>query len=127
MTEKVLLKQARKGQKSLVYEDKQTLSVDISADNSDPWAETETATFIGRIAHRSGTLTDSAPVPAGVDAALNTYLTYLYDNTIVEQGLKITDESRQDWIVGKPDPLRKFGGIYGYQASLQEIDSESTS
>lgn len=116
----MLLKQARKGLKTLVMEDPQTISVSVSPDASDPWATTTTSTFTGRIAHEQrAAVADLQAGTAGLSTNLQRFLTVDHTVDFLKLGDIITDKNGAKWKLGPIDPLEKFGGVHGYQAPLE--------
>jgi len=114
------LRQARKGHARLIKEDSQLFSINISADSTDPWAGSDYSTFNGRISHKEGVVPTAEDSTTGVDYDLKYMLSVEHSVNFLEKGFIITDESGTEWELGKPDPLRRFGGIYGYQVNLIE-------
>jgi len=116
----MLLKQARKGMKALVDEDRQTISIDIPVDPSDPWSTPVTKTFSGRISHESSSVPDLGSSTIGLSTNLNRFLSVEYDVDFLVAGALITDKNGKQWKLGSIDPLEKFGGIHGYECPLEE-------
>jgi len=117
----MLLKQARKGMKALIDEDRQTMSIDIPGDSSDPWSTPTTKTFSGRISHESSRQApDLAAGTVGFSTNLNRFLSVEYDVDFLVTGAFITDKNGKQWKLGSIDPLEKFGGIHGYECPLEE-------
>jgi len=115
-----LLKQARKGFKSLINENRQTMLISILTDTTDPWGGTTTKTFTGRISHEKRGVPDLTTGNAGLSTNLNRFLTVEYDVDFLVVGDIITDADSKQWKLGAVDPLSKFGGIHGYQIPLEE-------
>lgn len=116
----MLLKQARKGYKKMIDENRQVLIVTIPGDPTDPWSVTTTPDFTGRIAHeQSGPFNPTAGT-AGVSTNLSRFLCVEYDVDFLAVGQIITDQDSKDWKLGAIDPLSKFKGIHGYQVPLEE-------
>lgn len=118
-----MLKQARKGFLKLINEDPQSFTYTVSSDPSNPWAPTPTPkTFKGRIAHERSIVNSSQPTPSGASTTLSKFLSYPYTEGSLQKDDILTDAESRKWRIGQPDPLRKFGGIFGYQCPLQEVD-----
>jgi len=116
----MLLKQARRGMTALVDENRQTMSIDIPADSSDPWSPPTTKSFSGRISHESSSVPDLGSSTIGLSTNLNRFLSVEYDVNFLVTGALITDKNGKQWKLGSIDPLEKFGGVHGYQAPLEE-------
>jgi len=114
------LRQARKGQSRLVKEDSQLFSINMSTDATDPWAESDDTKFKGRISHKESSVPTADASTTGVDYDLRHMLSVEHFVDFLVEGDIITDESGAEWELGRPDPLRRFGGIYGYQVNLIE-------
>jgi hypothetical protein len=115
----MLLKQAREGQKALVNEDPQTISVSVSADPTDPWASKTTEEFTGRISHEDAGPENLKAGTAGLSTNLGRFLSVQHDVSL-QKGDTITDKNGKLWKLGPIDALEKFGGVYGYQCSLED-------
>lgn len=121
MSNKRFLKQARRGFKQLIDENRETMTIAISADPSDPWASETNPEFTGRISHESSRQApDLTENPAGLSTNLNRFLLVEYDVDFLQEGAIITDSSSRKWKLGPIDPLVKFGGVHGYQTPLEE-------
>ena len=123
----LLLKQARKGFKGLIDENRQTMSIKVEGDPSIPagWPGNlpTNPTISGRISHESSRQApEITPTPAGMSTNLQRFLLveYIYDFLVVGQIL--TDQNGSKWRLGAIDPLSKFQGIHGYQAPLDEAN-----
>ena len=117
----MMLKQARKGFMKLILEDPQVFTYSVSADPSNPWASSTSKTFTGRISHERAVIPSDSPTTAGISTSLAKFLSYPYTEGALQQDDIITDSESRKWRLGKPDPLRKFGGIFGYQCALTEV------
>jgi len=117
----MMLKQARKGFMKLILEDPQVFTYSVSADPTNPWGSSTTKTFTGRISHERSIVASDTPTTAGVSTSLQKFLSYPYTEGALQIGDVITDSESRKWRLGKPDPLRKFGGVFGYQAPLTEV------
>lgn len=117
----MMLKQARKGFMNLILEDPQSFTYPVSSDPTNPWATKTNRTFTGRISHERSIVPSDSPTTAGVSTSLQKFLSYPYSEIAIQIGDILTDSDGRKWRIGKPDPLRKFGGIFGYQASLTEV------
>lgn len=116
----MLLKQARTGFRSLISENRQTITVAVSPDPSDPWAANTNKEFSGRISHERSGVPDLGSVPSGLSTNLQRFLSVEYTVDFLKLGDVITDQNGKQWKLGPVDPLEKFGGIHGYQAPLEE-------
>lgn len=116
----MLLKQARKGMKALIDEDRQEMSVDIPGDSSDPWSTPVTKTFSGRISHESSSVPDLGSSTIGLSTNLNRFLSVEHDVDFLITGALVTDKNGRQWKLGAIDPLEKFGGICGYECPIEE-------
>ncbi len=115
------LKQARAGQKMLVDNDPQWFSWDETTDESNPWASTVQRKFKGRLSHKSSSVPSASESTAGIDYDLKHFLTTTYDVALPAEESTIEDESGVKWKVGRADPLRRFGGVYGYQINVIRV------
>lgn len=121
----MLLKQARKGFKGLIDENRQEMTFSIPGDSSIPsgWPgnlPTQTP-FSGRISHESSRQApELSPGTAGLSTNLQRFLSVEYTVDFLVIGSLITDENGKQWKLGPIDPLEKFGGIHGYQIPLEE-------
>ncbi|MCK4819853.1 hypothetical protein KA005_29075 [bacterium] len=116
----MMLKQARKGYKKMIDENRQVLIVTIPGDPTDPWSAETTKDFTGRIAHEQRGPSDLEVGTAGLSTNLSRFLSVEYDVDFLAVGQIITDQNSKDWKLGAVDPLSKFGGIHGYQVPLEE-------
>jgi len=116
----MLLKQARKGYKALIDENRQTLSIKVLTDPSDPWSGSTQKPFTGRISHERKTISNLQVGTVGLDTNLGRFLSVEYDVDFLKVGDIITDENSKGWKLGAVDPLSKFGGVHGYQIPLEE-------
>ena len=116
----MLLKQARKGYKKMIDENRQVLHVTIPGDSADPWAASVTKDFTGRIAHEQRGPFNPEAGTAGLSTNLSRFLSVEYDVDFLAVGQIITDQNSKDWKLGAVDPLSKFKGIHGYQVPLEE-------
>ena len=118
------LKQARKGQTALVNTDRQNLNVSVSGDPTIPkgWPGNSPTvkSFTGRIAHERSIVPDLNPGTAGLSTNLQRFLSVEYNVDSLQKGDIITDQNSKQWKLGAVDPLERFGGIFGYVASLTE-------
>ena len=114
-----LLKQARKGLQIVINQNKQTLTLDLESDPADPWGTTTNKTFTGRISHerRINNLENN---PSGMSTDLSYFLIVDYKVDYLIRGNIITDSDGKKWKLGAVDPLKRFGGILGYQSPLEE-------
>ena len=116
------LKQARDGFQKFIDDDKQEFSVSIPADSSNPWSVPTTEKFYGRLAHERGIVAADAGTTAGMSTHLQKFLSFPHTVTFLAVGQEITGSDGLVWrLSGSPDPLRRFGGIYGYQVPLTEV------
>lgn len=121
MSNKMLLKQARAGFKQLINENRSSFSVEKETDSSNPWADTTNPTFTGRISHESSRQApDLSQNPAGLSTDLQRFLLVEYNVNFLSRGEIITDSDGKRWKLGPVDPLKKFGGVHGYQSPLEE-------
>lgn len=116
----MLLKQARKGYKKMIDENRQVLIVTVPGDPSSPWSATVTKDFTGRISHEQRGPFNPTAGTAGVSTNLSRFLSVEHDVDFLKVGQIVTDENSKDWKLGAVDPLSKFKGIHGYQAPLEE-------
>lgn len=116
----MLLKQARKGYKAMIDENRQILSVTIPGDPTDPWSVTTVKSFTGRIAHEQKGPFDLEAGTTGLSTNLSRFLSVQHDVDYLDVGQIITDENGKDWKLGAVDPLSRFKGILGYQSPLEE-------
>ena len=117
----MLLKQARRGMTALVSENRQAMKTFTPADSSDAWSSTTEEEFTGRISHESSRQApELSPGTAGLSTNLQRFLSVEYDVDFLVSGSFITDQNGKKWKLGPVDPLEKFGGIHGYQVSLEE-------
>ena len=107
---------------ALINEDPQNFTYPVSLDTSNTWAATTPRKIKGRISHERSIIDSSQPTTAGQSTALSKFLSYPYTEGALQKGDIITDAESRKWRIGQPDPLRKFGGVFGYQAPLQEVD-----
>ena len=114
------LKQARKGYKKMIDENRQLLIVTIPGDPADPWASSTTRDFTGRIAHERSGPFNLQEGTAGLSTNLSRFLSVEYDVDYLKVGQIITDADSKDWKLGAIDSLSQFGGIHGYQIPLEE-------
>lgn len=115
------LKQARAGQKRLVNDDPQWFEWDDKTGDS-PWDSTITRKFKGRMSHKDSTVPTPSESTAGVDYDLRHFVTTTHDVTLPNTGATITDEDGVKWKIGRADPLRRFGGVYGYQLNVIRVE-----
>ena len=116
----MLLKQARSGFKSLINENRQTITVKILDDPDDTWSTFTTKTFTGRISHEAAGPFKLQAGTAGLSTNLGRFLQVEYDIDYLVVDQIITDQDGKQWKLGAVDPLSKFKGIHGYQAPLHE-------
>lgn len=121
-----MLKQARKGFYNLINEDPQSFTYAKSSTPEIPvgWHGyiSTPKTFKGRISHERSIVNSSQPTTAGASTTLSKFLSYPYTEGSLQKDDILTDAESRKWRIGQPDPLRKFGGIFGYQCPLQEVD-----
>jgi len=115
-----LLKQARKGFKASIDENRQSLSISVLADPTDPWGVATISTFTGRISHERRSVSNLEVGNAGFSTNLGRFLSVEYNVDFLKFGDIVTDANEKDWKLGAVDPLTKFGGIHGYQIPLEE-------
>lgn len=122
---RTLLKQARFGYKKLIQESPTTITLrrlPLVDDGFGGFVEDplgiplETSKTV-RIAHERAIISKVGESPSGLQTDLSRYLLWEHNVDIREND---TFDEIQGYRVGKPDPLKKFGGIYGYQAPLIE-------
>ena len=116
----MLLKQARKGFKAMIDENRQVLIVTIPGDPTDPWSVTTTQDFTGRIAHEQKGPFNLEAGTTGMSTDLSRFLSIEHDVDYLAIGQIITDANGKDWKLGAVDPLPRFGGVLGYQSPLEE-------
>ena len=114
------LKQARKGYKKMIDQNRQVLIVTIPGDPTDPWSVDTTKDFTGRIAHEQRGPFNPQSDSAGMSTNLSRFLSVEYDVDFLTVGQIITDKDSKDWKLGAVDPLEQFGGVHGYQIPLEE-------
>lgn len=127
MNNRAALKQARKGQDSLINESPETFTMVISGTTTIPegwpgYVASETKVFTARLPHERSIVPVLEGTPAGMSTNLQRFLTCGYLVDYLYKGAIITDSKGNNWRLGKPDPLEKFGGIYGYQVSVEEAN-----
>ena len=116
------LKQARDGFQKFIDDDKQEFTVTIDSDHSNPWSSGSTETFYGRLAHERGIVASDTGTSAGMSTHLQKFLSFPYTVSFLAVGQEIIDSDGLVWrLSGTPDPLRRLGGIYGYQVPLTEV------
>ena len=122
MSQSMQLKQARDGFQKFIDDDKQEFAATIDSDPSNPWSSGSTETFYGRLSHERGIVAADAGTSAGMSTHLQKFLSFSHTITFLAVGQEITDSDGLVWrLSGSPDPLRRFGGIYGYQVPLTEV------
>ena len=114
-----LLKTARKGFKTVIDQNKQTLSVSIPGTSSNPWSTSTSKSFTGRISHERR-MNDLSGSSVGLTTNLSYFLIVDYNINYLYKGYIITDKNDKKWKLGAVDPLERFGGIIGYQSPLEE-------
>lgn len=123
---RLFLKQARDGVYKIINESLDTIIIQRQAliDDGfggqvpDPFGETETHTLTVRLSHERkypGTLGETS---AGMSTNLQRFILAGWEDYIEEGDVFETDEG--SWKIGPVDPLKKFGGIIGYQAPLSD-------
>jgi hypothetical protein len=117
-----MLKQARKGQSALVNENPQTITTAFRIDTTDTWSATIDKAFTGRIAHERRIVPEVSAGTAGMSTNLQRFLTTGYEVDFLQIDDIVTDQNGDKWRLGAIDPLEKFGGIYGYQAPLENAN-----
>ena len=115
----ILLKTAREGFKEVINQNRQTITLSIPADPTNPWSTATTAEFQGRISHERR-MNDLTGNPAGLSTNLSYFLIVDYTVDYLAEGQIITDAIGNKWKLGAIDPLRRFGGVIGYQSPLEE-------
>ena len=86
----------------------------------DPFADPVESQVTVRIAHERMTIAKNDSTPVGSSTNLTKYILWEYDVDIQEEDVF---PELEGYRVGRPDPLWKFGGIYGNQAPLIEAKS----
>jgi hypothetical protein len=76
-----------------------------------------------RITHERSIVAQNEPTPAGQSTNLQRMI--LTDNKNVPQEYDIFEWKNKVFEIGPVDPIIKFGGTVGYQAPLQEADTET--
>lgn len=128
MNLKQKLKQARDGIKFTINEDPETLIVyrrKLIDDGfggliEDPYNNEKPSIIKGRISHERKQHGNYQPSPSGFTSNYARYLTVDYETIIYENDFFESERDQKRYKVGVVDPLRKFGGIIGYQAPLLE-------
>lgn len=80
-----------------------------------------TVSLTVRVMHEASGPVPLGPAPAGQSSNLGRMVMSDYRNVIQTDDLLVYEGVQ--YKVGKVDTLRKFGGIYGYQAPLTEADN----
>jgi len=83
---------------------------------ADPFGRTTTISFVGRLSHERIGTRPAETVATGLDTALSLFLQWRFDQTVNNDEV-ILARGRL-FRVGFPDPIKKFGGVYCYQAPL---------
>ena len=116
------LKQAIDGFTKFINADPQTFTVSISSDPSDPFAVKTTSTFKGRLCHERSSVASDLGTTVGMSTHLSKFISFPHTVTFLESGQNVTDSDGLTWrLSGRPDPLRRFGGVYGYQVPVTEV------
>lgn len=126
MNNRELLKQARAGFKAIISENKDAVIIfrqPLVDDLFGGLTEDPTGTPVGvvipcRISHEAKGPQEQQNAPAGTVNNMTRFISVCYN---IEINQKETFESIGHlWEIGKVDPLKKFGGVIGYQAPLIE-------
>lgn len=88
---------------------------------ADPFVATTTVTFVGRLSHERAGVRPVENVPSGLDTALSLFLQWRWDQTVNND--EVISARGRAFKVGFPDPIKKFGGVYCYQAPLYPAGS----
>ena len=87
-----------------------------------PWASKISRKLKGRLSHKGSTSPIPSESTAGVDYDLRHFLSTTHDVTLPSTGAIIQAEDGVKWKVGRSDPLRRFGGVYGYQINVVLVE-----
>ena len=85
----------------------------------DPFGSKDPVNIKCRISHEQSGPNMDQTKGSGLSTNLSRFINTDYLN-IIQQGDQFTDSLGKSWKIGPVDPLKKFGGIVGYQAPLIE-------
>lgn len=124
-----LLKQSRDGVKKVINESPENILIvrqpmtddGFGGQVPDPFGTATEHNYKVRISHERGNPSILTDTSAGMSTNLQRFILADYQ-TDIKHG-DVFEAIGRSWKIGPVDPLKKFGGVIGYQASLTDASA----